>query len=91
MKVCLQLNVSTKFLVHSSAGLWHFTKTQCKLQFIDGWSMVLRSLSDTAFSDAKKLLVGCREQLGKKDTEFDSKVSHSFELQTKVKKHYVSF
>ena len=25
-----------------------------------------------------KLLLGCRKQLGKKDTEFDSKVSHSF-------------
>ena len=36
------------------------------------------SLSDIAFSDAKQQLVGCREQLGKKDTEFDSKVSHSF-------------
>ena len=26
MKVCLQWNVSPKFLLHSSAGLWHFTK-----------------------------------------------------------------
>ena len=37
--------------------------------------MVWRSLSDIAFSDTKQLLVGCREQLRKKDTEFDSKVS----------------
>ena len=29
-----------------------------------------------AFSDTKQLLIGCREQLKKKDTEFDSKVSH---------------
>ena len=28
--------------------------------------------------NAKQLLVGCRGQLVKKDTEFDSKVSHSF-------------
>ena len=40
--------------------------------------MVWRHLSDIAFSDAKQLLVGCREKLGKKDSEFDSKVSHSF-------------
>ena len=40
--------------------------------------MVLRSLSNYVFSDAKKLLLDCREQLGIKDAEFDSKVSHSF-------------
>ena len=40
--------------------------------------MVWRHLSDIAFSDAKQLLVGCREKLGKKDSEFDSKVLHSF-------------
>ena len=41
--------------------------------------MVWRSLSDIAFSDAKHLLlVGCRVQLRKKGTEFDSKVLHSF-------------
>ena len=28
------------------------------------------------FQLKKQLLVGCREQLRKKDTEFDSKVSH---------------
>ena len=39
--------------------------------------MVWRSLSNISFSEAKKLLVGSREQLGKKDTEFDWKVSHS--------------
>ena len=38
--------------------------------------MVWRSLSDIAFSDTKQLLVGYREQLRKKDTEFDSKASH---------------
>ena len=38
--------------------------------------MVWRSLSDIALSDTKQLLVGCREQLRKKHTEFDSKVSH---------------
>ena len=40
--------------------------------------MVLRSLSDITFSNARKLLAGCRKQLGKTDTEFGSKVSHSF-------------
>ena len=40
--------------------------------------MVWKSLSDIAFNDVKQLLVGCREQLRKKDTEFNSKVSHSF-------------
>ena len=39
--------------------------------------MVWRSLSDIFFSDTKQQLVGCREQLRKKDTEFDSRVSHS--------------
>ena len=43
-----------------------------------GGSMVWRSLSDITFSDAKQLFVGCRDQLGKKDTVFDSKVLHSF-------------
>ena len=38
--------------------------------------MVWRSLSDIVLSDTKQLLVGCREQLRKKHTEFDSKVSH---------------
>ena len=37
--------------------------------------MVWRVLSDIVFSDAKQLLVGYREQLRNKDTEFDSKVS----------------
>ena len=40
--------------------------------------MVLRFLSDFAFSDAKKLLAGDRKQLEKKDTELGSKVSNSF-------------
>ena len=40
--------------------------------------MVLRFLSDIAFIDAKQMLVSCREQFGKKDKEFDSKLSHSF-------------
>ena len=35
-------------------------------------------LSDIAFSDVKKLFFGCREQIGKKDTEFYSKVLRSF-------------
>ena len=48
--------------------------------------MVWRSLPDIAFSDAKQLLVGCREELEKKDTEFDSKVSHSF-CKMKLKKY----
>ena len=56
-------------MVHSSAGLLHFI------------GMVWRSLSDIAFSDAKQLLVGYREQLGIKDAEFDSKVSHSFKTE----------
>ena len=38
--------------------------------------MVWRSLSDITFSCAKELLVDCTEQIRKKDTEFDSKVSH---------------
>ena len=38
--------------------------------------MVWRSLSDIAFTDTKQLVVGYREQLRKKDIEFDSKVSH---------------
>ena len=33
MQVCRQWNVSPKFLVHSSAGLWHFKKVQCKSQY----------------------------------------------------------
>ena len=40
--------------------------------------MVWRSLLDIAFSDVKQLLVGCREQLGENDSEFDSEVLHSF-------------
>ena len=40
--------------------------------------MVLRSLVDIAFSDAKKLSVGCREHLGNEDAEFDSEVWYSF-------------
>ena len=36
------------------------------------------SLSDIAFSDAKQMLVGCREQLGEKGAEFDLRVPHSF-------------
>ena len=40
--------------------------------------MVWRFLSDIAFTDAKPMLVSCREQLGEKDKDFDSKVSHSF-------------
>ena len=40
--------------------------------------MVWRSLPNIAFSDVKQLLVGCREQLGEKGTEVDSKVSHFF-------------
>ena len=33
MQVCRQLNVSPKFLVHSSAGLWHVTKVHYKSQY----------------------------------------------------------
>ena len=43
--------------------------------------MVSRSLSDIAFSAAKKLLVGSRGQLGTKDVEFDSKILQSFKLE----------
>ena len=50
-----------------------------------------KALSAIAFSDAKKLLVGGREQLGKKGTELDSKVSHTSKLQNKIKKHYCCF
>ena len=42
--------------------------------------MVRRSLSNIAFSGAKQLLVGSREQLGTKDTELESKVPQSFKL-----------
>ena len=38
--------------------------------------MVRRSLFDIAFSDANQLLVGCREQLGQNDSQFDSKILH---------------
>ena len=31
-----------------------------------------------AFSDTKQQLLACKEKFGKNDTEFDSKVSHSF-------------
>ena len=41
------------------------------------WCVFWRSLSDIDFGDTK-LMVVCREQLRKKDTEFDSKVSHYF-------------
>ena len=37
--------------------------------------MVWRFLSDIAFSDKKQLLLSCRGQLRKKDTDSDSKVS----------------
>ena len=53
--------------------------------------MVWRSLSDIAFSDAKQLLVGCREPPGKKDTEFKLKVSHSFKTAKWNKKNYCCF
>ena len=46
-----------------------------------GVNMVSRSLSDIAFSGAKQLLVGSREQLGTKDAEFDSKILQSFKLE----------
>ena len=36
------------------------------------WRSILLSMAQ------KQLLVGCREQLGIKDTEFESKVLHSF-------------
>ena len=42
--------------------------------------MFWRSLADIAFSDVKQLLVGCREQFGENDSEFDSKVLHSFKI-----------
>ena len=53
--------------------------------------MFWRCLSDTAFSDAKQLLAGCREQLGKKDTEFDSELSHSFQTAKLNLKKYCCF
>ena len=53
--------------------------------------MVLRFLSDIAFSDTKQLLIGCREQLGKKDTHFDSKVLHAFKTAKWNQKTLLSF
>ena len=53
--------------------------------------MVWRSLSDIAFSDAKQLLVGRREQPGKKDTEFEFKASYSFKTAKWNKKNYCCF
>ena len=53
--------------------------------------MVWRSLFDISFSDEKQMLVGCREQLGKKDTEFDSKVSHSLKTTRLNNKKYCCF
>ena len=46
--------------------------------------MVWRSLSDITFSCTKELLVDCREQIRKKDTEFDSKVSHLMSERKKI-------
>ena len=51
--------------------------------------MVWRPLSDIAFSDVKQLLDGCREQLGENDSEFDSKVLHSFKTVKWNKKNVV--
>ena len=50
--------------------------------------MVWRFLLDIALSDAKQLLVGCREQFGKKRYRVRLKVSHSFKT-AKWKKKYV--
>ena len=49
--------------------------------------IVWRSLSDIAFSDAKQLLVNCREQLRKKDIEFDPKISHWYQYQVELSQH----
>ena len=50
--------------------------------------MVWRSLSDTTFSEAKQLLVGCREQLGKKRYRMRStqKYHTPSKLQNEIKK-----
>ena len=47
-------------------------------------------MSDITFSDAKQL-VGCRAQLVKKDTEFDSKISLSFVTVKWIKKNHCCF
>ena len=39
----------------------------------------------------KQLLVGCREQLGIKHTDLESKVLHSSKLQIEIKKNSVVF
>ena len=96
MQVCLQWNVSPKFLVHSSEvfdissklNVSHSTETN---QFIEGCSMVWRSLSDIAFSGAKQLLVRCREQLGIKDAEFEPKLLHTFKTAKWNQKKYCYF
>ena len=49
--------------------------------------MVWRSISLSVAQ--KQLLVGCREQLGIKDSEFESKVLHSFKTENWNKKNVV--
>ena len=76
--------------MHSSAGLWNFTKGWCKSQywnqyFPGGCSIVWRSISLSVAQ--KQLLVVCREQLGIKGTEFESKVLHSFKTANWIKKN----
>ena len=51
--------------------------------------MVWKPLTDIAFSDVKQLLVGCREQLGENDSEFDSKTFNSFKTVTWNKRNVV--
>ena len=45
-------------------------------------------LFDITFSDKTKLLVGCREQLRKKDKEFHLNVSHLMESMKSEKSYY---
>ena len=75
--------------MQSSAGLWNFTKSyvshSTKTNTSQGMQYGLKV--DIPFSRAKQLLVVCREQLGIKGTEFESKVLHSFKTANWIKKN----
>ena len=49
------------------------------------------SLSNITFSDAKQLLVGCREHLGKKIKSSTQKYRTPSKLQNEIKKNYCCF
>ena len=51
--------------------------------------MVWRSLADIAFGEAKQLLVGCREQRGKKIQSSNQKYRTPSKLQNEIKKNIV--